>query len=50
MEERRDQDVTEARKRLEARRAISERKSEEAFEDWVRQARDRAYVEYRQEE
>jgi peptidyl-prolyl cis-trans isomerase SurA len=50
VEERRDQDVTEARKRLEARRAIRERKSEEAFEDWVRQARDRAYVEYRQEE
>jgi peptidyl-prolyl cis-trans isomerase SurA len=45
--ERRDQDVTEERKRLDARRAIRERKSEEAFEDWVRQARDRAYVEYR---
>ena len=48
--ERRDQDVTEERKRLDARRAIRERKSEEAFEDWVRQARDRAYVEYRLEE
>jgi peptidyl-prolyl cis-trans isomerase SurA len=45
--ERRDQDVTQERKRLEARRALRERKSEEAFEDWVRQARDRAYVEYR---
>jgi peptidyl-prolyl cis-trans isomerase SurA len=45
--ERRDQDVTQERKRLEARRAIRERKSEEAFEDWVRQQRDRAYVEYR---
>lgn len=48
--ERRDQDVTQERKRLDARRAIRERKSEEAFEDWVRQARDRAYVEYRLDE
>ena len=47
VQERRDQDVTQERKRLEARRAIRERKSEEAFEDWVRQQRDRAYVEYR---
>jgi peptidyl-prolyl cis-trans isomerase SurA len=48
--ERRDQDVSQERKRLEARRAIRARKSEEAFDDWVRQARDRAYVEYRLEE
>jgi peptidyl-prolyl cis-trans isomerase SurA len=48
--ERRDQDVTQERKRLDARRVIRERKSEEAFEDWVRQARDRAYVEYRLED
>ncbi len=48
--ERRDQDLTQERQRLEARRAIRELKSEEAFEDWVRQARDRAYVEYRLEE
>lgn len=48
--ERRDQDVTHERKRLEARRAIQERKAEEAFDDWLRQARDRAYVEYRLEE
>ena len=48
--ERRDQDVTQERKRLEARRTLRERKTEEAFEDWVRQARDRAYVEYRLEE
>ncbi|KAF0100362.1 MAG: peptidyl-prolyl cis-trans isomerase SurA [bacterium] len=50
VQERRDQDVTEERKRLEARRVIRERKTEEAFEDWVRQARDRAYVESRMEE
>lgn len=48
--ERRQQDVTEERKRLEARRAIRERKSEEAFDDWIRQARDRAYVEIRLED
>jgi len=48
--ERRDQDVTLERKRLEARRALRERKAEETFEDWIRQARDRAYVEYRLEQ
>lgn len=48
--ERRDKDMTEERKRMEARRAIMERKSDEAFDDWVRQTRDRAYVEYRLEE
>jgi len=48
--ERRDQDVTEERRRLDARRALRERKAEEAFDDWVRQARDRAYVELRLEE
>lgn len=48
--ERRDQDVSQERRRLDARRVIRARKSEEAFDDWVRQARDRAYVEYRLEE
>ncbi len=48
--ERRDQDVTQERRRFEARQAIRARKSEEAFDDWVRQMRDRAYVEYRLEE
>ncbi|MBU1664895.1 MAG: peptidylprolyl isomerase [Gammaproteobacteria bacterium] len=50
VQERRDQDVTQERRRLEARRALRDRKAEEAFEDWVRQVRDRAYVEYRLEE
>jgi len=50
VQERRNQDVTQERKRLEARRALRERKAEEAFDDWVRLARDRAYVEYRLEE
>ncbi|HRH81530.1 MAG TPA: peptidylprolyl isomerase [Thiobacillaceae bacterium] len=48
--ERREQDVTQERRRFEARQAIRNRKAEEAFEDWIRQARDRAYVEYRLEE
>ena len=48
--ERRDQDVTQERRRFEARQAIRARKAEEAFDDWVRQMRDRAYVEYRLEE
>lgn len=48
--ERREQDVSQERRRLEARRALRARKAEEAFDDWVRQTRDRAYVEYRLEE
>ena len=47
--ERRDQDVTEERQKLMARQAIRERKAEEAFQDWVRQIRDSAYVEIRLE-
>jgi peptidyl-prolyl cis-trans isomerase SurA len=29
---------------------LRERKADEAYQDWVRQMRDRAYVEYRVEE
>jgi peptidyl-prolyl cis-trans isomerase SurA len=36
--------------RLAARQALRERKSDEAYEDWLRQLRDKAYVEYRLEE
>mgnify|MGYP001764806450 CR=1 FL=1 len=45
--ERRQQDVTEERQRLLARQNIRDRKSEEAFQEWVRQVRDQAYVELR---
>lgn len=45
--ERRDQDVTQERQKLTARQAIRERKGEEAFQDWLRQIRDSAYVELR---
>ena len=48
VQERRSQDVTQERQKLLARQAIRERKSEEAFENWVRQIRDSAYVELRQ--
>ncbi|MFO7542944.1 MAG: peptidylprolyl isomerase [Thiobacillus sp.] len=45
--ERRSQDVTQERQKLLARQAIRERKAEDAFQDWVRQIRDSAYVELR---
>ena len=48
--ERRRQDVTESKNRDLARQAVRARKAEEAFEDWVRQVRDRAFVEYRLDE
>jgi peptidyl-prolyl cis-trans isomerase SurA len=44
---RRKQDVTQQRRREEARRAIRQRKSDEQFEEFVRQLRDRTYVEYK---
>ncbi|MEP6942116.1 MAG: peptidylprolyl isomerase [Betaproteobacteria bacterium] len=45
--ERRKQDVTAERERAEAQLAIRQRKAEEAFQAWVREIRDRAYVEIR---
>lgn len=48
--ERRSSDMTKERRRLTARQALRERKSEEAFEEWVRQLRDRAFVEIRLDE
>ncbi|MBK7766658.1 MAG: peptidylprolyl isomerase [Sulfuritalea sp.] len=48
--ERRTEDATAERQRLAARQVLRERKSEEAYQDWLRQMRDRAYVEYRVEE
>lgn len=43
-------DVSQERKRLRARQALRERKADEAYQDWLRQLRDRAYVEYRLED
>ena len=48
--ERRTQDVSDDRKRMVARQALRERKLDEAYQDWLRQIRDRAYVEYRLDE
>lgn len=48
--ERRMQDLSEDRKRAIAKQAIRERKAEESYQDWLRQTRDQAYVEYRLEE
>jgi len=48
--ERRTTDASTDRKRLEARKSLRERKSDEAYQEWLRQLRDRAYVEYRLEE
>lgn len=48
--ERRTGEVGADRRRLEARRVLRERKSDEAYEEWVRQLRDRAYVELRIDE
>ena len=49
VQERRTQDVTDERKRGVVRNALRERKAEEAYEDWLRQLRDSAYVDYRLE-
>ena len=48
--ERRKQDVTQDKRRDQARRALRERKSEEQFQEFVRTMRDRAYVEYKVDE
>jgi peptidyl-prolyl cis-trans isomerase SurA len=48
--ERRVQDVSTERQRAAARQTLRERKRDEAYQDWLRQARDRAYVEIRLEE
>lgn len=45
--ERKQDDISPERQRLLARQAIRERKLEEATQDWLRQVRDRTYVEYR---
>lgn len=48
--ERRSQDVSQEREKLTARRELRARKSEEAYQEWLRQLRDRAYVELRLEQ
>ncbi len=48
--ERRKADVSADRVRLRARQVLRERKSEEAYQEWLRQLRDQTYVELRLEE
>jgi len=48
--ERKSDDVSKERQRLVARQAIRERKLDEATQDWLRTLRDRAYVEFRQDD
>jgi peptidyl-prolyl cis-trans isomerase SurA len=48
--ERRTEEMSEERKKLAARQTVRARKADEAFQDWLRQTRDRAFVEDRLEE
>lgn len=48
--ERRMEESSIDRTRIQARLALRERKAEEQYQDWLRQLRDRTYVEYRLEE
>ncbi len=48
--ERRDEDLSQERQRVMARQAIRLRKADSAYQDWIRQQRDKAYVEYRLDE
>lgn len=48
--ERRNQDMSKEAARIKARQEIRARKSDEAFQDWVSELRDRAFVELRLED
>jgi peptidyl-prolyl cis-trans isomerase SurA len=50
VEQRRSADVSLERQRMQARLALRERKADEAYQEWLRQLRDRTYVELRLEE
>jgi peptidyl-prolyl cis-trans isomerase SurA len=45
--ERRTEQASSERARLQARQALRDRKADEAYQDWMRQLRDKTYVEYR---
>ncbi len=47
VDERRTEDITQTRRRDVARNAIRQRKSDEQFQEFLRQVRDKAYVEYK---
>jgi peptidyl-prolyl cis-trans isomerase SurA len=48
--ERRTAEMSEDRKKLAARQTVRARKADEAYQDWLRQTRDRAFVENRLDE
>ncbi|MEO8003382.1 MAG: peptidylprolyl isomerase [Betaproteobacteria bacterium] len=48
--ERRNEDMSKERQRVLARQSIRTRKADEAYQEWVRQQRDRAYIEVRLED
>ncbi|WP_296951028.1 peptidylprolyl isomerase [uncultured Massilia sp.] len=48
--ERKSEDVSKEKERAMARQVLTDRKRQEALEDWSRQVRDRAYVEFREEQ
>ena len=48
--ERRSADISEQQRRQQARMAIGAFKSDEQYQDWLRQLRDRAFIEYRLQE
>jgi len=47
---RREQDMSKERVRLDARQSLRERKSDEAYQEWLRLLRDKSYVDIRTEE
>jgi len=47
---RRSDEMSGDRKKIVARQAIRQRKADEAYQDWIRQSRDRAFVENRYDE
>ena len=47
--ERKSEDVSKEKERAAARQVLTDRKRQEALEDWSRQVRDRAYVEFRED-
>ncbi len=48
--ERKTEGLSEERKRLAARNVLRQRKADEAYQDWLRQTRDRAFVEFRKDD
>lgn len=50
VQERRIADASDDRKRMQARVALRDRRADEAYQDWLRQLRDRTYVEIRLED